>query len=156
MRARNLAAKDRNGLSDPFVRFQLGKTKAKSATVYKNLNPEWNEEFLFRVEDIANDVLEVTLWDEDFLGMADFLGYVSIPVADIMSAEGQNLPRMWYTLEHKEDRPRGYFISGETARLVDGLPCTLSRERVQGRPLATLSGVTIQPRGYPVVSLEQE
>lgn len=118
LRARNLAAKDRNGLSDPFVRFQLGKTKAKSATVYKNLNPEWNEEFLFRVEDIENDVLEITLWDEDFLGMADFLGHVSIPVAEVSSAEGQNITRTWYTLTQKGDRPRDYYISGEAAASV--------------------------------------
>lgn len=41
--ARNLAAKDSNGLSDPYVRLQLGSSKAKSKIIYKNLNPVWNE-----------------------------------------------------------------------------------------------------------------
>ena len=50
----DLAAKDANGLSDPYVKFFLrGVNKAahKSKTVYKDLNPVWDERFVIPVED---------------------------------------------------------------------------------------------------------
>ena len=50
----DLAAKDANGLSDPYVKFFLrGTNKAahKSKTVYKDLNPVWDERFVIPVED---------------------------------------------------------------------------------------------------------
>ena len=41
-----MAAKDSNGLSDPFVTLRVGKTKKKTKVVRKNLNPFFNEEFV--------------------------------------------------------------------------------------------------------------
>lgn len=41
------------GTSDPYVKFKLdGKTQYKSKVVYKNLNPVWNESFVFPVSDL--------------------------------------------------------------------------------------------------------
>lgn len=98
--ARGLAARDENGLSDPFVRLQLGSTKAKSATVYKNLNPTWNEEYIFNVEGSDGELL-VVVWDEDRFSR-DFLGQVKIPMSDILTAEKQTITRKWYTLQRSE------------------------------------------------------
>ena len=50
----DLAAKDTNGLSDPYVKFfvrGLNKAAHKSKTVYKDLNPAWDERFVIPVED---------------------------------------------------------------------------------------------------------
>ncbi len=50
----DLAAKDTNGFSDPYVKFFLrGHSKAahKSKTIYKDLNPLWDERFVIPVED---------------------------------------------------------------------------------------------------------
>ncbi|GJP73768.1 hypothetical protein CLOP_g4455 [Closterium sp. NIES-67] len=112
LQARNLAAKDSNGFSDPFVRMQVGRSKVRSSTVYKNLNPTWNEEFLFRTDNLETDVLLVTVWDEDYLGKADFLGQMSVPVAAVVAAEGKSLPPTWYLLKKKSERSRS-FVSGE-------------------------------------------
>lgn len=100
LEARGLAARDENGLSDPFVRLQLGSTKAKSGVVYKNLNPSWNEEFFFNV-DGPNDELLVVVWDEDLFSN-DFLGQVKVPVSDVRAAEKQTITRQWYTLQRSE------------------------------------------------------
>lgn len=100
LEARGLAARDENGLSDPFVRLQLGSTKAKSAVVYKNLNPSWHEEFFFNVEGSDEELL-VVVWDEDRFSR-DFLGQVKIPISDILTAEKQTISRQWYTLKRNE------------------------------------------------------
>ncbi|CAI5496300.1 unnamed protein product [Closterium sp. Naga37s-1] len=92
---------------------QVGRSKARSSTVYKNLNPTWNEEFLFRTDYLETDVLLVTVWDEDYLGKADFLGQMSVPVAAVAAAEGKSLPPTWYPLKKKSERSRS-FVSGES------------------------------------------
>ncbi|ETO11887.1 hypothetical protein RFI_25489 [Reticulomyxa filosa] len=50
--ARNLAAKDKNGSSDPYVTLKLGNNSEKQKTTIKEntLNPTWNEDFLFQVQ----------------------------------------------------------------------------------------------------------
>jgi Ca2+-dependent lipid-binding protein len=48
-RARNLPRMDTFGLSDPFCIVSLGKSeKQKTRVVKRNLNPEWNEEFIYK------------------------------------------------------------------------------------------------------------
>lgn len=45
----DLAARDPNGFSYPFVRLQMGYMKTKTAVIYKNLSLVWIEEFFFNV-----------------------------------------------------------------------------------------------------------
>ena len=44
-KATDLAAADRNGLSDPYVLLSLNGEKHKTRTVLKSLNPVWDEAF---------------------------------------------------------------------------------------------------------------
>jgi hypothetical protein len=51
-RGYDLAVRDSGGTSDPYVKFSLkGKLVHKSKTVYKDLNPVWDEQFVVPVED---------------------------------------------------------------------------------------------------------
>uniref|UniRef100_A0A8C6WLZ8 Multiple C2 domains, transmembrane 2b n=1 Tax=Neogobius melanostomus TaxID=47308 RepID=A0A8C6WLZ8_9GOBI len=60
---RNLVVRDRCGTSDPYVKFKLdGKTFYKSKTVYKNLNPSWNETFSLPIKDL-NQHLYIKVYD---------------------------------------------------------------------------------------------
>lgn len=104
LEARGLAAADANGLSDPFVRIQLGESKARTSVVYKDLNPTWNEDFVFIVEEEAEE-LHVVVWDEDRF-TDDFLGQVRIPVASVLDADNNILSRVWYPLQKRSEKSK--------------------------------------------------
>ncbi|KAG8145196.1 hypothetical protein E2320_013559 [Naja naja] len=59
-----------------------GNSRLQSYTVYKNLNPEWNQVFTFPIKDI-HDILEVMVFDEDGDKPPDFLGKVAIPLLSV-------------------------------------------------------------------------
>lgn len=78
----NLVVRDRCGTSDPYVKFKLdGKTFYKSKTVYKNLNPSWNETFSLPVKDL-NQHLYIKVYDRD-LTTDDFMGSASVFLSEL-------------------------------------------------------------------------
>lgn len=65
VRAENLRSMDKNGLSDPYVTFNMhGRCIAKTSTVYETLNPRWDEEFdiWYNNEEVN---INVSVIDED-------------------------------------------------------------------------------------------
>jgi hypothetical protein len=95
--ARNLRAMDFNGFSDPYVKLQVGKQRFKTKVVKMNLNPEWDQEFSFAVADVR-EVLKLDVYDEDLIGIDDFLGQVRVPLEDLLAAENLSLGQRWYQL----------------------------------------------------------
>ena len=79
--ATNLPACDSNGFSDPYVKLHLlpgiaKATKLRSKTIYKNLNPTFNEMFHYdgvTLQDMENKTLRLTVLDEDKFGF-DLIG----------------------------------------------------------------------------------
>ncbi|XP_055327262.1 multiple C2 and transmembrane domain-containing protein 1-like [Paramacrobiotus metropolitanus] len=63
--AKDLPPMDRNGLSDPFCKFQIGNSKFRSRIIRKTLNPQWMEEFNFYLQKSDSRVLNVSVWDWD-------------------------------------------------------------------------------------------
>lgn len=50
------------GLSDPYVKFKIcGRLIHKSKTVYKNLNPTWDETFTYLLDD-AFEPIQIKVW----------------------------------------------------------------------------------------------
>ncbi|GKV18839.1 hypothetical protein SLEP1_g29167 [Rubroshorea leprosula] len=103
--AKNIPPTDPNGLSDPYVRLQLGKQKFKTKVEKKTLNPSWGEEFSFKVDDM-NDELVICILDEDKYFSDDFVGQVKIPVSKVFEAENKSLPSAWYSLQPRNKRSK--------------------------------------------------
>ncbi|XP_059722118.1 ras GTPase-activating protein 4-like isoform X4 [Haemorhous mexicanus] len=74
LEARDLARKDRNGASDPFVRLRYNGKTQESTVVKKSCYPRWNETFEFELAEPAGEKLCVEVWDWDLVGRNDFLG----------------------------------------------------------------------------------
>lgn len=99
-RATGLAAADLGGKSDPFCVLELGNARLQTQTEYKTLSPSWQKIFTFNVKDI-NNVLEVTVYDEDRDHKVEFLGKVAIPLLRIRNGD-----KRWYALKDKKLRAR--------------------------------------------------
>lgn len=103
--ARNLPAMDLNGFSDPYVKLQLGKQRGKTKVVKKNLNPQWGEEFGFRVDDL-NEELLVCVLDEDKYFNDDFVGQLKVPVSRVFDSSDKSIGPTWYPLKPKNKKAK--------------------------------------------------
>uniref|UniRef100_A0A8D8MGQ2 Multiple C2 and transmembrane domain-containing protein 2 n=1 Tax=Cacopsylla melanoneura TaxID=428564 RepID=A0A8D8MGQ2_9HEMI len=57
-RGRDLIARDKTGTSDPYVKFKIGgRLMYKSKTIYRDLNPTWDETCVLPIEDPFEPVL---------------------------------------------------------------------------------------------------
>ncbi|XP_062392133.1 ras GTPase-activating protein 4 isoform X2 [Sardina pilchardus] len=102
MEARDLAKKDRNGASDPFVRVRYNGKTHESAVVKKTRYPRWNESFEFELEDAtADSPLSVEVWDWDLVSRNDFLGKVLFNISRLQSAQQEE---GWFRLG--PDKPK--------------------------------------------------
>jgi hypothetical protein len=84
----NLAAKDKNGYSDPFCEIRFKKIKFRTKVISQCLNPTWNEKFklgFFTPE----DEIEIFCWDKDRINPNEPMGYASIPLKDYSTATGE-------------------------------------------------------------------
>ncbi|XP_058512242.1 multiple C2 and transmembrane domain-containing protein 1 isoform X9 [Ochotona princeps] len=73
-RGQSLAARDRGGTSDPYVKFKIGgKEVFRSKIIHKNLNPVWEEKACLLVDHLR-EPLYVKVFDYDFGLQDDFMG----------------------------------------------------------------------------------
>ncbi|KAJ7407168.1 hypothetical protein WISP_128820 [Willisornis vidua] len=122
LQARNLAPRDNNGYSDPFVKVYLlpgrgAEYKRRTKYVQKSLNPEWNQTVIYKnisTEQLKKKTLEVTVWDYDRFSSNDFLGEVLIELSSVSQLD--NTPR-WYPLkEQSENIDHGKSHSGQSSQ----------------------------------------
>ncbi|XP_037401210.1 synaptotagmin-7b isoform X2 [Pygocentrus nattereri] len=95
LKGQDLPAKDFSGTSDPFVKIYLlpdKKHKLETKVKRKNLNPHWNETFLFEgfpYEKVVQRTLYLQVLDYDRFSRNDPIGEVSIPLNKIDLAHMQ-------------------------------------------------------------------
>ncbi|XP_037700076.1 extended synaptotagmin-3 isoform X1 [Choloepus didactylus] len=98
LEAEELAQKDHflglRGKSDPYAKVSIGLQHFRSRTIYRNLNPTWNEVFELIVYEVPGQDLEVDLYDED-TDRDDFLGSLQICLGDVMT---NRLVDEWFVL----------------------------------------------------------
>ncbi|KAG0302994.1 hypothetical protein BGZ97_002085, partial [Linnemannia gamsii] len=93
-KATNLAVKDMNGFSDPYVKVSIGGHKFTTKVVPKSLNPVWNASFDFDLEaQSVPDQVNLVFWDKDFIGKDDFMGAVDIPFDESSIWAGDGMPK---------------------------------------------------------------
>ncbi|KFU95890.1 Ras GTPase-activating protein 4, partial [Chaetura pelagica] len=103
LEARDLARKDLNGASDPFVRLRYNGRVQESTVIKKSCYPRWNETFEFELAEPAGEKLWVEVWDWDLVGRNDFLGKVVFSVPGLEAA-GQE--EGWFRLQPEKSKPR--------------------------------------------------
>ncbi|KAL5718136.1 hypothetical protein ACHQM5_011072 [Ranunculus cassubicifolius] len=96
---------------DAYVKVKVGKLKSRTRVLKKTRNPVWNEEFVFRVLDVEDDLI-VSVFHKDDSGFfnlsRDLLGQAEISVKSIVSEDDQTLPPTWFSLQV----PKGNVKSG--------------------------------------------
>ncbi|KAM6980320.1 synaptotagmin-7b isoform 1-T1 [Aplochiton taeniatus] len=106
LKGQDLPAKDFSGTSDPFVKLYLlpdKKHKLETKVKRKNLNPHWNETFLFEgfpYEKVIQRTLYLQVLDYDRFSRNDPIGEVSIPLNKLDLA---NMQTFWKELKPCSD-----------------------------------------------------
>ncbi|KAI1501437.1 phosphatidylserine decarboxylase-domain-containing protein [Biscogniauxia marginata] len=119
LRARNLAAKDRGGTSDPYLQLTCGETKFVTHCVPKTLNPEWNVVCTIPITGVDNLLLDCICWDKDRFGK-DYLGEFDLALEEIFSNDKTEQEPRWFPLKSKKPGKKSSIVSGEVM-----LQCTL-------------------------------
>ncbi|PNY27927.1 Phosphatidylserine decarboxylase proenzyme 2 [Tolypocladium capitatum] len=112
MRARNLAAKDRGGTSDPYLVLTLGDTRVVTHSVSKSLNPEWNVIEELPINSVQSLVLDVICWDKDRFGK-DYMGEFDLALEEIFHNEKTEQEPRWFSLKSKRPGKKTSVVSGE-------------------------------------------
>eukprot|EP01128_Nolandella_sp_AFSM9_P000647 TRINITY_DN1079_c0_g1_i1.p1 TRINITY_DN1079_c0_g1~~TRINITY_DN1079_c0_g1_i1.p1 ORF type:complete len:489 (+),score=118.30 TRINITY_DN1079_c0_g1_i1:59-1468(+) len=111
LEARELAAMDSNGKSDPFCKISssFGSQHFQTHTIKKTLSPSWNESFPIYVGKMeATHSITIKLYDRDLVSN-DFLGEVTIPLSKLINHSGDSLTK-WFDLV---DEPTKTYNKGE-------------------------------------------
>ncbi|KAK4394820.1 C2 and GRAM domain-containing protein [Sesamum angolense] len=92
-------------VKDSYVKLRLGKYKSKTRVLRNNENPFWNEEFVFRVHDLDDELLVSVYRHDDHepgffnVSAGELVGRVKIPVWSVATEENQNLAPTWFSVE---------------------------------------------------------
>lgn len=102
--ARGIKAADRGGTSDPFATVSFGGGDArlksqKTKTIYKTLEPVWNETFVQSLDTHPEEIF-VDIFDYDLVGMNDFLGRAKV---QIQSLQPDSSIDEWIDLGYKNE-----------------------------------------------------
>ncbi|KAA8636370.1 hypothetical protein SMACR_02692 [Sordaria macrospora] len=113
IQARNLAAKDRGGTSDPYLVLTLGDAKYTTSTIPKTLDPIWNEHYQFPINGTTSLTLAAICWDKDRFGK-DYLGEFELALDEAFAEDGiTDLGPSWFPLKSKRTGKKSSFVSGE-------------------------------------------
>ena len=114
-RGKDLSIKDLNGTSDPYVKVYYGtEEKYVTNTVYKNLNPIWNEKVSFFINDLSVPVY-FYMYDYDRIGRDESMGSTRIDLKKLNVGESSNM-----TLELKNEKR----TDGKTGLLIINISVT--------------------------------
>ncbi|XP_075037156.1 multiple C2 and transmembrane domain-containing protein 1 isoform X2 [Mixophyes fleayi] len=101
-RGSNLAARDRGGTSDPYVKFKIGgKEVYRSKTIHKNLNPVWEEKTSLLIDHLK-EPLYVKVFDYDFGLQDDFIGSAFLDLTTLVPQSAKDVALNLQDPQHPE------------------------------------------------------
>ncbi|XP_015068094.1 C2 and GRAM domain-containing protein At5g50170 isoform X1 [Solanum pennellii] len=90
-------------VEDSYVKLKIGKFKSKTRVLKNTKSPIWNEEFVFRVHDLEDELVLSVYQHHDNSGIfnvyGDLVGKVKIPVWSVAAEENHNLPPTWFSIK---------------------------------------------------------
>jgi len=113
IQGRDLAAKDSNGKSDPYLIIVYGAHSFKTKHIRKTLNPVWTDQTFVFPQDSSQSQILVECWDWDVIGGHDFMGEFFVDTATVPE-DGTPL-RRFYDLGHtlsKDKKKKTKTVSG--------------------------------------------
>lgn len=103
--AKNLVGLDSNGLSELYVRLKLGKQKFRTKVIKKNMNPNWDEQFCFWVDDLKESLI-ISVKDEDKFINNHLVGRLKLPISLVFEEDIKSLGNAWYILKPKKKKSK--------------------------------------------------
>lgn len=98
----NLRAMDKSGTSDPYVKFKMnGRLLHKSKTVYRDLNPVWDETFVVPIEDPFQQI-NIKVFDYDWGLQDDFIGSAQLDLTTLELSRLHELAIKLVDLSHAD------------------------------------------------------
>lgn len=94
-----------------YLVLSLGDGKHQTHAVSKTLNPDWNEQCEFPVNDIKHLLLDVICWDKDRFGK-DYLGEFDLALEEIFADGHFEQAPKWFPLKDKRSK-KSSKVSGE-------------------------------------------
>ncbi|CAF0832577.1 unnamed protein product [Adineta ricciae] len=129
-RGKDLSIKDLNGTSDPYVKVYYGtEEKYVTNTVYKNLNPIWNEKVTFFINDLGVPIY-FYMYDYDRIGRDESMGSARIDLNKLNVGESSSM-----TLELKNEKR----TDGKTGLLIINISVTQKTSEFRDEVLRKLS-----------------
>jgi len=106
LEARNIAAMDKGGTSDPYCRLKcnFNKQRFKTKVVDKTLTPKWEETFKFFAPAQPEGQVVLKMWDKDRWTSDDFLGEIQIDIGKYADGNPHDL---WLTLANEPKKKEG-------------------------------------------------
>ncbi|PWW78261.1 hypothetical protein C7212DRAFT_352564 [Tuber magnatum] len=109
VQGRNLAPKDKNGFSDPYLVFFLGDYRFQTEAIQKTLDPTWNDTFEMPLSGVSTSTVSCVCWDKDIIGK-DYMGEFEASLEDMFLNGVVNPEPRWFPLKSSRKKAQ---ISGE-------------------------------------------
>jgi len=100
LQGKDLAAHDKNGKSDPYLRLFYGQTRLKTTTKKSSQNPVWTKESFLLPFDERENFLRVECWDWELLGSDEFMGEFCV---DVRTLAADTPVTKWHNLAPSSD-----------------------------------------------------
>ena len=151
-RGKDLMKKDLGGKSDPYVIVGIGQNivSFKDKYLANTVNPEWNYQALFAVEEPSGHSLSLEVFDYDAGSEDDFMGQVEVSVRSLVESGSW---QQWLSLE--EAKHGEVLVASQWCPVLSSEPVSLASSRcVVSLYIHCASNLAPEKKSVPVTRCE--